>query len=165
MNEISTSRSELKKLAQILVASDPSIFPPSERQQLILSARSAPEIRRMDSRAPRFVSNDPEHVHTIITSQLANFGFMNDPPTATVSGTSSSRDSRPDHPQGTFFASPVLEKLCKSFYEEDKWQRSLEYLIDENEEWSYSVTPKMVSFAATAVSIYFLGDTTLLSTI
>ena len=43
-------------------------------------------------------------------------------------------------------------KLCKSFYEEDKWQRSLEYLIGENEDWSSAVTYTMVSLAGTAVS-------------
>lgn len=57
--------------------------------------------------------------------------------------------------QGTLFANPILEKLCKSFYEEEKWQRSLEYLIGENQKWAASVTPLMVSFAAAAVSIPF----------
>jgi hypothetical protein len=54
--------------------------------------------------------------------------------------------------QGELLANPILEQLCKSFYEEEKWQRSLTLHIDGDSEWASSVTLTMVAFAATAVS-------------
>lgn len=55
-------------------------------------------------------------------------------------------------PQGDLLANPILEKLCQSFYEEEKWQRSLLLQVDGDDEWVSSVTVVMVAFAATAVS-------------
>ena len=54
--------------------------------------------------------------------------------------------------QGDLLASPILERLCKSFYEEEKWQRSLMLHMNEGSEWISSVPIQMVAFAATAVS-------------
>ena len=53
--------------------------------------------------------------------------------------------------QGDLLANPILEKLCQSFYEEEKWQRSLMLQVDGENEWMNSVTVVMVAFAATAV--------------
>jgi len=58
--------------------------------------------------------------------------------------------------QGDLLANPILEKLCQSFYEEEKWQRSLILEVDGDNEWTSSVTVVMVAFAATAVSIFTL---------
>lgn len=56
--------------------------------------------------------------------------------------------------QGDLLAHPILEALCKSFYEEVKWQKSLllNMKSDEDNEWISSVPITMVAFAATAVS-------------
>ena len=55
--------------------------------------------------------------------------------------------------QGDLLANPILEALCKSFYEEEKWQRSLLLHTDEaDDEWMTSVPITMVALAATAVS-------------
>jgi hypothetical protein len=69
--------------------------------------------------------------------------------------------------QGDLLAHPILETLCKSFYEEVKWQRSLLLHMDDNDnEWISSVPITMVAFAATAVSnllfffeIFFINST------
>ena len=55
--------------------------------------------------------------------------------------------------QGDLLANPILEALCKSLYEEEKWQRSLLLHTDEaDDEWMTSVPIMMVALAATAVS-------------
>lgn len=54
--------------------------------------------------------------------------------------------------QGDLLASPILETLCKSFYEEEKWQRSLMVDAEADGEWICSVPDTMVALAATAVS-------------
>jgi hypothetical protein len=54
--------------------------------------------------------------------------------------------------QGDLLANPILEKLCQSFYEEDKWQRALATHINGDDEWINSVTVTMAAFAATSVS-------------
>lgn len=60
--------------------------------------------------------------------------------------------------QGDLLASPILEALCKSFYEEEKWQRSLLLHMNSDNEWMSSVPIKMVALAATAVSTHLVGD-------
>ncbi|KAF9791320.1 hypothetical protein BJ322DRAFT_1104984 [Thelephora terrestris] len=53
--------------------------------------------------------------------------------------------------QGDLFAHPILEKLCRSFYEEEKWKQALKQSNpSEDSEWLASVTVVMVAFAATA---------------
>ncbi|KAF9777993.1 hypothetical protein BJ322DRAFT_1214923 [Thelephora terrestris] len=140
LTEVSTSRSELKKLAKLLVASDPELFPISEDQEGILT-RSVPEIRRIASRLERrarfgiaLPPHNPNHVRTSVVSRLTDSVYLNEPPTA----------------DGDLLAHPILEKLCKSFYKEDKWQRSLLYDANSDSEWLSSVTVTMVAFAATA---------------
>jgi len=54
--------------------------------------------------------------------------------------------------QGDLLANPILENLCQSFYEEEKWQRSLMLNTGEDNEWTTTVTFTMVVFAATSVS-------------
>ena len=48
--------------------------------------------------------------------------------------------------------------LRKSFYEEEKWQRSLMLHIDAENEWVYSVPVTMVTFTATAISFFVSGN-------
>jgi hypothetical protein len=62
--------------------------------------------------------------------------------------------------QGELLASPILEVLCRSFYEEKKWQRALAVDIngDGDSEWTASVTVTMVSFAATSVRALLGSD-------
>ena len=55
--------------------------------------------------------------------------------------------------QGDLLANPILEALCKSFYEEETWQRSLLLHTDEaDDEWMTSVPITMVALAAMAIS-------------
>lgn len=54
-------------------------------------------------------------------------------------------------PQGVLLANPILEALCQSFYEEEKWQRALMVNINGDDEWISSLTITMVSLAATSV--------------
>jgi len=54
--------------------------------------------------------------------------------------------------QGDLLANGIFEKLCQSFYEEDKWRRSLMVNIGGNDEWTTTVTFTMAAFAATSVS-------------
>ena len=49
-------------------------------------------------------------------------------------------------------ANPILKILCRSFYEEGKWQEALLVNVNANDEWISSVTVTMVAFAATSVS-------------
>lgn len=60
--------------------------------------------------------------------------------------------------QGELLASPILEALCRSFYEERKWQRALMVHINGDDEWIASVTVTMVSFAATSVRTLLKSD-------
>jgi hypothetical protein len=54
--------------------------------------------------------------------------------------------------QGDLLANSILKKLCQSFYEEDKWQRSLMLNTGKDDEWTTTVTFTMVTLAATSVS-------------
>ena len=54
--------------------------------------------------------------------------------------------------QGDLLANPILEQLCQSFYEEDKWQRALLTHLNGDDEWTTTVTITMAAFAATSVS-------------
>ena len=92
LTDISTSRSELKKLAKIFVGVDPSLFPLSEDHKSFLD-RSAPEVRtiaaRMEKKKKKAKAvsqplHDSNHVRTSVASRLAQFAFMNNPPTANV---------------------------------------------------------------------------------
>ena len=60
--------------------------------------------------------------------------------------------------QGELLASPILEALCRSFYEERKWQKALMVHINGDDEWIASVTVTMVSFAATSVRTLLESD-------
>jgi hypothetical protein len=53
--------------------------------------------------------------------------------------------------QGSLLANPIFGALCRSFYEEDRWQKALTVEIEGNGEWADSVTVTMASLAATAV--------------
>ncbi|KAF9789591.1 hypothetical protein BJ322DRAFT_1105454 [Thelephora terrestris] len=141
--DISTSRSELKKLAKILVGVDPGLFPLLSKDHNALADRSAPEIRTIAAKMLKNKKNTPatsqplydySHVRASVTSRLAQFAYLNNPPTT----------------DGDLFASPILERLCKSFYEEDRWQRSLRCHAKGDNEWKASVTVTMISLAATA---------------
>lgn len=158
MNEFSTCRSELKKLARILVGSDPYLFPSREDHAQGLQDQPAPEIRviaaRLKRKGPKSENffYDPDHVRTSVADYLPQFKYLNDPPTDTVSAGRCTID----HlilSQGDFLAHPILETLCKSFYEEDKWKRSLLLHTDDTDnEWMSSVPTIMIALAATAVS-------------
>lgn len=91
LNEFSTCRSEVKKLARILVGSDPELFPLCADQAQDLQDKSATEIRGIAARLEKKRDkskqhfHDPDHVRTSITGRLAQFEYLNDPPTITVS--------------------------------------------------------------------------------
>lgn len=53
--------------------------------------------------------------------------------------------------KGEFLASPILKKLCQSFYKEEKWQRSLTLQANADNEWAFSVPLMMVALAAIAM--------------
>ena len=89
LNEISTCRGDLKKLAQILVGSDPELFPDSDINQSF-EDQKAPEIcaiaaktSKKPAKSHRF--HNPDHVRTLTASRLVDFAFLNNPPTTTVS--------------------------------------------------------------------------------
>jgi len=141
--DISTSRGELKKLARFLVTADPELFPLSTDQHALLDPDlSAVEVRasaiRMEKKQAKSRSepprHDPAHVRTSVAERLIQFAFLNDPPTS----------------NGDPLANLILEKLCKSFYEEKKWKRALMYHVNGDNGWISSVTLTMVTFAATA---------------
>lgn len=90
LNEISTCRSELKKLARILVGSDPELFPLPEDSKQPFEDKAAPEIRGIAAKSAKRSTqsrtfHDPGHVHTSVTACLIDFAFLNDPPIATAS--------------------------------------------------------------------------------
>ena len=95
---------------------------------------------------------DPDQVRTLVVDRLEQFAFLNNPPTTAVSVSWIFSHIKLTIRQGDLLANPILEQLCKSFYEEEKWQRSLLLHIDGDNEWASSVTITMVAFAATAVS-------------
>ena len=90
---MSTCRSELKKLAKILVGSDPSLFPSLEDHARAFKDQPTSEIRIIAARLEKTrakaksdkVFHDPNHVRNSVIPRLAQFAFLNDPPTATVS--------------------------------------------------------------------------------
>ena len=94
LTDISTSRGELKKLAKILVGVDLGLFPLLTEDHKAFADRSAPEIRtiaaRMEKKKKKAPAgsqplHDSSHVRASVTSRLAQFAYLNDPPTATVS--------------------------------------------------------------------------------
>jgi hypothetical protein len=91
LTEMSTCRSELKKLAKILVGSDPEIFPSNENKHQFQD-QTVPEIRaaaaRLEKKSGRGQKTpiyDPAHVSTMVTNRLINFAYLNNPPTVVVS--------------------------------------------------------------------------------
>ena len=93
LTDISTSRGELKKLAKILVGVDLGLFPLLTEDHKAFADRSAPEIRtiaaKMEKKKKAPAGSQPlhgsSHVRASVTSCLAQFAYLNDPPTATVS--------------------------------------------------------------------------------
>ena len=96
MNEFSTCRSELKKLAKILVGSDPDLFPLHEDQAKAFEDQPTPEICVIAARLEKTWAkgkgkskaeqlHDPKDVHDLVTGRLAQFAYLNYPPTTTVS--------------------------------------------------------------------------------
>lgn len=162
LNEVSTCRSELKKLTKILVGSDSDLFPSPENDKQCFQSKATPEIRVIAARSAKRPTlshplYDPDHVQTSVASRLINFSFLN---AVTVSFKSSSTITHDlTTLQGDLLAHPILEKLCQSFYEEEKWQRSLMLQLNGDSEWMSSVTVVMVAFAAMAVSTpTWVGD-------
>ena len=95
LNEFSTCRSELKKLAKILVGTDSELFPSREEEAQELQDKTASEIRiiaarleKKRARSERFLY-DPDHIRTSVAGCLAQFEYLNHPPTATVSSIAS----------------------------------------------------------------------------
>jgi hypothetical protein len=89
LNETSTCRGELKKLAKILVRLDPTIFPPIQGEESSFNDKTAPEIRsaiaRMAKEKKPHRPHEPRDVRAIVIERLGNFEFLNHPPTITVS--------------------------------------------------------------------------------
>jgi hypothetical protein len=91
LNEISTCRGELKKLARILVGSDPDLFPSPENIAEPFKNQTAPEIRltvARSSKKPAHRSHqvhNPDHIRALVADHLADFAFLNNPPTTAVS--------------------------------------------------------------------------------
>jgi hypothetical protein len=86
---MSTCRSELKKLARILVGADAELFPSPENIDGRFKNQTAPEIRVAASKSSKKPTHlhpfhDPDHVRALVTGRLVDFAFLNDPPTATV---------------------------------------------------------------------------------
>ncbi|KAF9781496.1 hypothetical protein BJ322DRAFT_1022910 [Thelephora terrestris] len=138
LNEIATCRGELKKLAKILIKSDPELFPPENNEGPPWD-KTTSEIRTIAARLAKQPANvqplyDSNHVRTLVARRLTDLVFLNNPPTAA----------------GDHLANPILKKLCQSFYEEEKWQRSLELQVNRDNEWMSTVTVVMVAFASTA---------------
>ena len=156
LNEITTCRSELKKTAQALVRVDPELFPSPENVNRSLVDLTASEIRAAATK--KSTKSQPNwdwgHVSTTVSSRLDNFSFLNDPPTPTVCAPMRDIAAHLTVLQGEPLASPTLAVLCRSFYEEEKWQRALTIHLNNNSEWASSVTVTMVSLAATTVCIH-----------
>ena len=139
------------------MGSDPELFPLREDQAQDLQNKSATEIRAIAARWEKKRGksdklHDPDHVRVSITGRLTQFEYLNDPPTTTVSVSPLIMRGLTVW-QGDLLANSILEAICKSFYEEEKWQRSLLlHTDDESNEWMSSVTTTMAALAATAVS-------------
>ena len=148
----------MKKLVKILVGSDPELFPIPENIGEPFKDQTAPEIRAIAAKSSRKTTKshpfwDPDHVHTSVTDRLVDFAFLNDPPTSTVC-VQYLLDFFHNLMvlQGDPLANPILEALCRSFYEEEKWQRALMIHTGRDNEWISSVMVTMASLAATSVS-------------
>lgn len=80
----------MKKLAKILVGSDPELFLSPENIKQPFKDRVAPEIRVIATRSSKKSARshpfyDPDHVRTSVIDRLTDYAFLNDPPTTTVS--------------------------------------------------------------------------------
>ena len=87
LNELSTCRSDVKKLAKILVASDSELFPASANESF--DNKTTIEIRAAAAKALKksgqsHSPHDPSRIRTLIEERLTNFSFLNDPPTDEV---------------------------------------------------------------------------------
>ena len=90
---MSTCQSELKKLAKILVGSDPKLLPPREDHARAFQDQPVPEIRIIAARLEKArakaksenIFHDPDHIRNLVIPRLAQFSFLNDPPTVAVS--------------------------------------------------------------------------------
>lgn len=90
LNEFSTCWSELKKLAKILVGSDPDLFPLRSDQAQEFQDKSAAEIRLIAARLEKKNGKaellyDPDHIRTSIMESLTQFKYLNYPVTTSVS--------------------------------------------------------------------------------
>ena len=155
LNKFSTCRGELKKLVKILIRSYPHFIPSREEHFQALKNKSTPKICLITARLEKKCSKleyDPNHVHILVTG-LSEFNFLNNPPTPSMSSILSCSWHTPMIQQGNLLANLILEALCKSFYEEEKWQRLLLLHTDEvDDEWITSVPITMVTLATTAIS-------------
>ena len=85
---MSTCQSELKKLAKILVGSDPDLFPSREDHTRAFQDQPIPEIRIIAARLEKThakaksekLFHDSDHVCNSVYPRLAQFAFLNDPP-------------------------------------------------------------------------------------
>ena len=90
---MSTCWSELKKLAKILVGSDPSLFPSLEDHAWAFKDQPTSGIRIIATRLEKTrakaksdkVFHDPNHIHNSVIPRLAQFAFLNNPLMATIS--------------------------------------------------------------------------------
>ena len=108
MNELSTCRPELKKLAKILVGSDLNIFPLCKDHAQAFQDQPALEIHiiatRLEKAQAKAKSNtlfhNPDHVRNSVFARLAQFAYLNDPPTVTMSAGLFPCYSQLDHSTG-----------------------------------------------------------------
>ena len=137
---------------------DPELFPSPENINRALMDLKASEVRaaatKKSTKKPQ-PSWDRNHIRTTVNNRLDDFSFLNDPPTAAVSAHKYNDITRLTVIQGEAIANPTLAALCRSFYEEEKWQRALAVHLKGDNEWINSVTVTMVSLAATTVRIYY----------
>ena len=90
---MSTCRSELKKLAKILVGSNPSLFPLLEDHAQVFKDQPASKIWIIAARLEKTwvkaksdkVFHNPNHVCNSVIPRLMQFAFLNGPPMATIS--------------------------------------------------------------------------------
>jgi len=89
LGEISTCRGELKKLARVLVGSDPELFPSPENIDQPFKDQTAPRICVVAAKSSKKPIKshpfwDPSHVRILVANHLVDFSFLNDPPMAAV---------------------------------------------------------------------------------
>lgn len=96
----------MKKLAKLLVGCDAELFPLCEEEAQAFQGQPAPEIRVIAARFKKKhaksekLLHDPDHVRTLVVGRLAQFSYLNDPPTITVSASYAPSHLRPNHLAG-----------------------------------------------------------------